>query len=86
MDILEACQTYLIHSEISRKCNMSHYDAAHNAQILVYLGMLQKTEVKGTFNRGGIEKQRFSWKTTPYGLECLKKSKETHELFKIEPQ
>jgi hypothetical protein len=45
--------------------------------------MLQKTEVKGTFNRGGVEKQRFSWKTTPYGLECLKKSKESHELFKI---
>ena len=71
MSILDNCQDALIHSSISRKCNVSHYDTAKHLEFLVSLNMLDKME---------IDKSNH-WKLTPYGLETLKKLKEVHDLF-----
>ena len=84
MDIMEKCQDELIHSEISRKCNISHYDARSHLSVLTELGVLKKTEVSGTFLHNGNIKQRYSWKITPDGLQWLKRLEETHDFFTIE--
>lgn len=75
MDVLSKCRNDLIHSEISRKCNISHYDTATHLQLLVSLGMIQKNteETKG--------KPKYSWQITEYGLECLQKLEDAHQLF-----
>lgn len=83
MDILDKCQDNLIHSEISRKCNISHYDTTAHLTFLVDLGMMEQKELSGKFYHKGNLKPRYSWKITPYGLECLKKIQEVHEFFSI---
>lgn len=83
MDILDKCQDELIHSEISRKCNISHYDATAHLAVLTDLGVLRKTEVPGTYLHKDIVKQRYAWKITPEGLQWLRKLEETHDFFTI---
>lgn len=80
MDILDKCQDDLIHSEVSRKCNISHYDTTAHLTLLVDLGMMNQNEIKGKFKNKDL-KPRYSWKITPYGLECLKKLVEVHGFF-----
>jgi len=75
MDVLSKCRDNLIHSEISRKCNISHYDTATHLQFLVSLHMIQKNT---TMTKG---KPKHSWQITEYGLECLRKLEVAHDLF-----
>ena len=75
MAVLDTCQDERIHSEVSRKCNISHYDTSNHLEVLVNLEMLAKSELKEK------PRNRNCWKLTPYGLECLKKLEEVHGFF-----
>lgn len=78
MAVLDVCQDQRIHSEVSRKCNISHYDTTRYLDYLESFEMVTKSLLKGK------PRNRNVWKLTPYGLECLKKLVEVHEFF-IEP-
>ena len=75
MSILEQCQNKLIHSEVSRKCNISHYDTTKHLDILVYLQLISKDSLNEK------PKDRFCWKLTPEGLMWLVRLREIHEFF-----
>ena len=58
VEILTECRCELLHSEICRKCNISHYDTTRHLEFLLACGMLNKTELDGKYSKGGEQRQR----------------------------